>query len=177
MDIQINLLPEEFRPRPPVETRTLLLVFLIVGLLAGGAFLYMSKATAVSERIEIEERTAAVNAEAQAFSSDKEAAALTKSINALKAVEQSYDSFVGSRIHWGNSLDRIDELVPQGIDVNDVTQAGNSAVVSGVASNYSAVASYGRALDIDTRFTLAGVPSLSGSTFSLTVRVATGGGS
>ena len=177
MDIQINLLPEEFRPRPAVETRTLLLVFLIVGLLAGGAFLYMTKSTVESDTMEIEKQTAAVNAEAQALSSDKEAVALTKSIDALKAVEKSYDSFVAARIHWGNTLDRIDALVPQGIDINDVTQVGKGAVVSGVASNYSAVASYGRALDIDTRFTLAGVPSLSGSNFSLIIDVASGGGS
>ena len=39
MDIQINLLPDELRPRPPVETRTLLLVFLIVALIAGAALL------------------------------------------------------------------------------------------------------------------------------------------
>ena len=177
MDIQINLLPEELRPRPPVETRTMLLVFLMVALLAGSVFLYMAKSSAESEGGSMEERIAAVDQEVNTLSSNAEAVALSKSITNLKAAEKSYSAFVSKRIDWGDALDRVNALVPQGIQLNQLTQTGKNLEVEGTASNYSAVASFGRSLDIDRMFTLTGVPYLNGSDFSLVVAVAAGGGS
>jgi Tfp pilus assembly protein PilN len=177
MDIQINLLPDELRPKPPVEMKNLLLVVLVVALLAGSVFLYMSKANATSDRIDMEERTAAVTREAQALGSDPEAVALNQSITRLKAVEKNYSSFVATRIDWGDAVDRVNALVPQGIQITKLTQAGATLKIEGTTSGYSAVASYGRALDIDGKFVLAGVPFLNGSSFSLVIFVAGGGGS
>ena len=181
MDIQINLLPDELRPRPPVETRTLLLVFLIVALIAGAAMLYVAKSGVDSDRMDMEARTASMVQEAQAVSSDSEAVALTASISRLKTMKKNFDAFVAARIDWGDALERVNALVPEGIELRDLTQAGNKLVIEGRAPGYNLVASYARALDIDRRFTLAGVPYLQASgegkpEFGVIVKVAPGGG-
>lgn len=176
MNIEINLLPEELRPRPPVETRTLLLIVVIVALAAGCAFLVQAKISTNAEIADLEKRIVAVNQEIESVSGNPEAIALIRSIDDLKAVKQSYDSFVASRISWGDALERVRAHVPTGVDdIRTLTQSGNILVVEGTASNYSAVASYGRALDRDSKLALAGLPSIDGTTYSLIVTVAPGG--
>ncbi len=175
MNIEINLLPEELRPRPPVETRTLLLIVVIVALAAGCAFLVQAKISTNAEIADLEKRIVAINQEIESVSSNPEAIALTTSITNLKAMKQSYDSFVASRISWGDAVERVRAHVPTGVDISTLTQSGNLLVVEGTASNYSAVASYGRALDRDSKLALAALPSLSGTTYSLIVQVAPGG--
>ncbi len=181
MNIEINLLPEELRPRPPLESRSLLAIVVIVALVAGGVFLYMAKAGAVSDRADMQARVVSINQEVQALTSNSEAAALTKSIANLKAAEKSYDTFVATRIDWGDALARANALVPSGISVTKMTQVGATLKIEGTASGYSAVASYGGALDTDRRFVLSGVPHLSqgtegGTAFTVIVGVAPGGG-
>ena len=175
MNIEINLLPEELRPRPPVETRTLLLIVVIVALAAGCAFLVQAKISTNAEIADLEKNIVAINQEIGSVSGNPEAIALTRSINDLKAVKQSYDSFVASRISWGDALERVRAQVPTGVDIRKLTQSGSTLVVEGTASGYSAVASYGRALDRDSKLALAALPSISGTTYSLAVKVASGG--
>lgn len=175
MNIEINLLPDELRPRPAVEMRTLLGIVLIVALAAGCAFLVQAKISTSSEIDDLETRIAAINQEIVSVSSNPEAVALTKSIKDLKEMKQSYDNFVASRISWGDALARVRAHVPTGVDIRTLTRSGNTLKIEGTASNYSAVASYGRALDRDSKLALAGLPSISGTTYSLVVRVAAGG--
>ena len=175
MNIEINLLPEELRPRPPVETRTLLLIVVIVALAAGCAFLVQAKISTNAEIADLEKRIVAINQETASVSGNPEAIALTTSITNLKAMKQSYDSFVASRISWGDAVERVRAHVPTGVDIRTLTQSGDTLVVEGTASNYSAVASYGRALDRDSKLALAALPSISGTTYSLIVQVAPGG--
>ena len=57
-----------------------------------------------------------------------------------------------------------------------MTQGGNALLVEGITSGeYSAVASYGRALNTDRGFTLRGLPSLTETAFSLIIKVEPGG--
>jgi len=185
MNIEINLLPEELRPRPPVETRSLVLIVLAVALVAGAVFLFMAKAGADSDRADMEARIASINQEINTLSTNTEAVALTKSITALKAVKASYQTFLAARIDWGDAIRAANEVVPQGIYSNEFTQAGTTLKIEGTTTGYSAVASYARALDIDRRFILTGVPSLerrtiegggTSSVFGIIVEVAPGGG-
>jgi Tfp pilus assembly protein PilN len=91
-------------------------------------------------------------------------------------VKQSYESFVASRISWGDALERVRAHVPTGVDIRTLTQSsGNTLVVEGTASNYSAVASYGRALDRDSKLDLAVLPKIDGTTYKVVVKVAPGG--
>ncbi len=176
MNIEINLLPQELRPRPPVETRTLLLIVVIVALVAGCAFLVQAKISTNAEIADLEKHIVAVNQKIESVSGDPEAIALIRSINDLNAVKQSYDSFVASRISWGDALERMRAHVPTGVDIRTLTQSsGNTLEVEGTASNYSAVASYGRALDRDSKLDLAVLPKIDGTTYKVVVKVAPGG--
>ncbi len=176
MNIEINLLPVELRPRPPVETRTLLLIVVIVALVAGCTFLVQAKISTNAEIADLEKHIVAINQEIESVSSNPEAIALTTSINNLEAMKQSYDSFVASRISWGDALERVRAHVPMGVDIRTLTQSsGNTLVVEGTASNYSAVASYGRALDRDSKLDLAVLPKIDDTTYKVVVKVAPGG--
>ena len=176
MNIEINLLPEELRPRPSVEPGTLLVIILIVALAAGCGFLIQAKMSVNSETESMQERVVAINKEVSTVSSNPEALTLVNSINRLKAVKGSYDTFRASRIEWGDTLERVTSNAPTGVAITALTQTANSLVVDGSASGFGAVTSYGRALDRDEKLALAGIPSLSGLVYSLIVRVMPGGG-
>ncbi len=176
MNIEINLLPDELRPRPPVEMRTLLFIVLIVVLAAGCAFLVQAKISTSSEIADMETRIAEINQEIVSVSSNPEAVALTESIKDLKEMKQSYDSFVASRISWGSALERVEAHATSVDKISELTQSGNTLKIEGTASGYSAVTSYGRSLDWDSKLTLSGMPSLTGTKYSLIVKVAPGGG-
>jgi len=178
MNVEINLLPEEFRPRAPVETRTLLVIVLVLALAVGCYFLYQAKSNAKAEIADLEKNIAAVNQQIDTITRD--AQGLTNSISTLKTVTRSYESFVASKITWGDALARVQSHKPSGVALGGLTQKGNTLEIQGTAggtsSSFSGVTSYGRALDGDTKFTLAGWPTLKSATFSLTIKVAPGGG-
>jgi len=175
MNIDINLLPEELRPRPPVETRTLLVIVLILALAAGCYLLFQAKSDAQAEIADLEKDIAEVNQQIDTIT--KDAQGLTSSISKLETVTKNYESFVDSRVIWGDALYRAHSHVPTLVGISKLTQDGNSLVIEGTAKKYSDATSYGRALDRDTKFTLAGWPTLKeAATFSLTIEVAPGGG-
>lgn len=177
MNIEINLLPEELRPRPPVETRILLLIVVIVALVAGCAFLVQAKSGTNAEIAELEKKIVEINQDIDDVSSNPEALELIRSISDLKAVKQSYESFLASRISWGDALERVRAHKPTGVDnISALHQSGNILVVEGTASGgYRPVASYGRALDRDSMLALAVLPKIDGTTYKLVVTVASGG--
>ncbi|TET14512.1 MAG: hypothetical protein E3J81_06555 [Dehalococcoidia bacterium] len=174
MNIDINLLPEELRPRPAVETRTLFVILLILALAGGCYLLFDAKSDAEAEMADLEESIDEVNQQINGIR--QEGQALKNSVDRLDTLTKSYESFVASRIIWGSALERVQSLKPTGVDISALTQQGNTLLIGGTSSGYSAVTSYGRALDRDTKFTLSGWPTLNSATFSLTVRVALGGG-
>lgn len=176
MNIEINLLPVELRPRPPVETKSLIVALLIVALVAGSVFLYMAKSSADSDRVGMENRIKEIDRETAALQA--EARSLTDAISNIKEANKSYDAFRAARIDWGNALERVQDLKPQGIDIKNLTQDGRTLEVGGsVRGGYGTVASYASSLDDDRRFALAGIPSLKDGDFSLILAVAPGGGS
>lgn len=178
MNIEINLLPEELRPRPPLETRTLLVIVLVLALAAGCYLLYQAKSDAEAGIADLEKNIAAVNQQIDTITRD--AQGLTSSISTLKTVTKSYESFVASKVIWGDALARVQSHKPSGVALSGLTQEENTLVIQGTAggasTSFRAVTSYGRALDRDTKFTLAGWPTLTAGTFSLTIKVAPGGG-
>jgi len=175
MNIEINLLPEELRPRPPVETKNLILALVIVALVAGCAFMYTAKSGAESDRVSMENRITEIDQETAALQAA--AKPLTDAISNLKTANTNYEAFEAARIDWGDALARVQALVPQGIVIDKLTQDENTLILEGSTSGYSAVASYARSLDLDRRFVLAGIPSLKVNDFSLILVVAPGGGS
>jgi len=174
MNIEINLLPEELRPRPPVETKTFIMAIGILALVAGSAFLFMEKSSADSDRVAMEDRIDVIEREKTAILNTYNQ--LNKTIGNLKTLSEDYSYFVDRRVDWGVAVEDVDALIPKGIQVVGMTQAGNALIVEGTTSGgYSAVASYGRALNTDKGFTLMGLPSLTATAFSLIIQVEPGG--
>lgn len=176
MNIDINLIPKELRPKPFIDTRTFVLIVAVIVLGFGCFYFFNAKGNAQSDTASMEQEILRLNQQATSLSTNKEAVALTKSIGQLKVAKQSYDSFLASRVLWGAALERLYALAPRGVDINSIKQAGNGITIEGKASSYTDVADFARALDNDTGFSLAGLPSLKGDAFSLTINVAPGGG-
>lgn len=175
MNIEINILPRELRARPLVDVRTILLVVLIIALGYGCYFFLQSKSDVQAENADIATRTAAIKQEALSLSTNPEALALQSSINQLKAAKQSYDTFMASKVEWGDALAGVYAAVPKGVSITSIAQSGNNLVITATASSYTAVADYGLALDNDADFVLLGIPSFSGGTATLNISVAPGG--
>lgn len=183
MNIDINVLPAELRPRALIDSKTVVLIFAILLLGFGCYYFYNANSDSQSQITNLQSQIKTSQEQTAALSSNPEAVQLINSINQLKGAKQSYEAFVASRVMWGNALDGVYLLVPVGVDIASITQSGNNLVITGTAASYTAVSDYGRALDNDPRFALVALPSFqsgkssSNGSFSLTVSVAPGGGS
>ena len=175
MNIDINLIPQELRPKPFIGTRTLVLIVVVVVLGFGCFYFFNAKSNAQSDTASMEQEILRMNQQAASLSTNQEAVALTKSIGQLKVAKQSYDSFVASKVLWGAALERVYALAPKGVDIDSIKQAGNSITIAGKASSYTDVARFGRDLDNEPKFALAGLPSFASTGFTLTINVAAGG--
>jgi Tfp pilus assembly protein PilN len=176
MNIDINILPAELRPKALIDTKTFVLIVVILLLGVGCFYFYHAKSNSQAEIANLGSQIETTQQQTAALSSNAEAVQLTNSINKLKAAKQGYEALVASRVMWGNALAGVYSLAPVGVNITSITQNGNALVIAGGASSYTNAADYGRALDKDPRFTLMGLPSFSDGTFSLTVSVAPGGG-
>ena len=178
MNIDINILPEELRPKPLIDTKTVALIVVILLLGFGCYHFYQAKSDSQAEIATMQSELKTTQQQITALSSDPEAVQLTNSINQLKAAKQSYDAFVASRVLVGNALDGVYSLASGRVNIVSITQSGGTLLINGSASSYSDLSGYVSALENDpTRFSVAGLPSYSsGGSFSLTVSVAPGGG-
>ena len=177
MNIEINLLPEELLPKPPVESRTLLVGVLVVALVACCVFFFQAKGSADGEIADLEASIASVSKQIETVSSNSEAVALKQSIDKLKTATNHYQTFVESRVLWGRALAEVEDYLPQGVSLGSVTEkADNTVQLTGSASDYADVDSYFSVLDKDDSFSAPVGPTFSGSSFTLLVQVAGGGG-
>jgi Tfp pilus assembly protein PilN len=176
MNIDINILPAELRPKALIDTKTFALVVVILLLGFGCFYFYHAKSNSQAEIANLQSQLTTTQQQTAALSSNAEAVQLISSISQLKAAKQGYEALVASRVMWGNALAGVYSLVPVGVNISTITQTGNALVIAGGASSYTDVSGYVSALDKDPRFTLMGLPSFSDGTFSLTVSVAPGGG-
>jgi Tfp pilus assembly protein PilN len=175
MNIEINILPKELRARPLVDARTVILIVLVIALGYGCYFFYQARSDVQSKNAEIAARTAAIKQEVMTVSTNPEAVALQNSIKQLQAAKQSYDTYMASKVEWGDALTQVYAAVPKGVSITNIAQSGNNLVITATASNYTAVAEYGLALDSEADFVLLGIPSFSGSTATLNIGVTPGG--
>lgn len=177
MNIDINILPAELRPKALIDTKTFALIVVILLLGVGCFYFFHAKTDSQANIASLQTQTKTMQQQTAALSSNQDALKLISSINQLKAAKQSYDAFVASRVLVGNALDGVYSLTPMSVDVGSITQqGGNILIIAGSAPSYTDASDYGRALNNDPRFTLVGLPSFSDGTFSLTISVAPGGG-
>jgi hypothetical protein len=114
MDIDINLLPEEIRPKPLLNARMLLLL-VVVGVLGFGCYyFYDLKAGTEADAAVAESRIEAVEDEASDLANNAEAKEIVAGISEakatlaeLEAATSDYVVFKDSRIGWGEVVDRV----------------------------------------------------------------------
>lgn len=178
MNIDINILPEELRSKPLIDTKTVVLIVVILLLGFGCYYFYQAKSDSQADITKMQGEIRTAQQQTAALSSDPAVVQLTNSINQLKAAKQSYDAFVASQVLLGNALDGVYTPSFNRVNITSITQSSATLVIKGTASSYTGLSSYVSALDNDPRFSVAGLPSFSSSdgSFSLTVSVAPGGG-
>ena len=138
MNIDINILPAELRPKALIDSKTFALIVVIL-LLGFGCFYFANaKSNSQAEITNLQSQLTTTQQQTAALSSNAEAVQLTNSINQLKAAKQGYDAFVTSRVMWGNALDGVYALVPTGVDIATIAQSGSNALVmKGSAQSYA----------------------------------------
>jgi Tfp pilus assembly protein PilN len=181
MNIDINLLPKELRAKPLVDTRTLVLIVLVLALAVGCFFAYHAKSSAQAENASIQNRTEAMVQEASSISSNPEAIQLYNSIGQLRSAQQDYSSYRASLVGWGDALTRLYNLVPGSVIIKSIVQTpatGNILVVQGGTTEWSGVNEFVGRLDLDPGFKLLSLPTFDATsgTFTLAIGVAPGGG-
>jgi Tfp pilus assembly protein PilN len=176
MNIDINILPAEMRPKALVDTKTFALIVVILLLGVGCFYFGHAKSSSQADIANMQSQISTMQQKTTDLVSNADAQKLINAINQLKATKQSYDAFLASRVLMGNALNGVYALVPAFVDINSIAEKGNTLVITGSAPTYTDASDYGRALDNDPRFALLGLPSFSDGTFSLTVSVAAGGG-
>jgi len=175
MNIDINILPAELRPKPLVDTRTFALIVVVL-LLGFGCFYFAhAKMDSQADIANMQSQIKTMQQQTTALTSNPDAVKLKNSITQLQAAQNGYKAFVASRVAWGNALIGVYSLVPMDVDIASITQKGNTLVIAGTAPSYTDVSDYGRALNNDARFALEGLPSFTNGKFSLTISVAPGG--
>ena len=184
MDISINLLPRELRAKPFIDPKVLLLIILI-GVLAGCCFYFYAMTNSAGNGTEqAKQNTAQYKKDTQTLTNNPELVslkasidAMTRAIDAKNAANRHFDSYMASRVLWGDALARVYSYVPLGVTIKALAQSAgdpNSLVVTGTARNYGNLTTYAVQLTQDKRLTLASLPPLSAGTFTLTVGVAPG---
>lgn len=176
MNIDINILPAELRPKALIDTKTFALIVVILLLGLGCFYFFNAKSSSQAEIANLSSQIETMQQQTTALSSNPEAVKLISSINQLKAAKQGYEAFAASRVVLGNALYDVYALVPTGVNIASITQKGSTLEIAGSASSYTEVSDYGRALDNDTRFSVTGLPSFNDGTFKLTISVTPGGG-
>jgi len=173
MNIDINILPAELRPKALIDTKTFALIVVILLLGVGCFYFAHAKSSSQADIANLQTQTTTMQQQTAALASN--AQKLISSINQLKADKQRYDAFLASRVLVGNALYRVYSLVPAFVSISSIAERGGNTLV--ITPSYTDASDYGRALNNAPGFTLVGLPSFSSDgTFSLTVSVAPGGG-
>ena len=181
MNIDINLLPEDLRPQPPIRARTLVMLVLIVALAGSGYFLFDMMSNAKAETTVSEERIAdfentidQIESELNSTSGNPQATALSAEVASKRTSRDHQSAFASSRIRWGSALESVYNYVPKGVALNSLTQAGNNLIVKGTASEFDDVTPFSQALDRDVKFRAPVGVSYESPDFSLNLTVETG---
>jgi Tfp pilus assembly protein PilN len=154
VNIDINILPEELRPKPFIDTKTVGLIVVILLLCFGCYHFYQAKSNSQADITKMQGQIKTTQQQITSLSSNPDAKKLITSINQLKAAKQSYDAFVASRVLVGNALDGVYTLALGRVNIVSITQSSSSLLIKGSATSYNAVSSYVSALENDPRFSV-----------------------
>jgi len=176
MNLDFNLLPDEYRARPPIDAKTLLLVVLVLVLIGGAFFLFQSKSTVDGEIEDLNTSIATINKQIAQLSQNPEVEQLEARIAQLETQKAYYPAFVDARILWGNTVQSVYyDTRPGEVAINSLSQKSNILTINGVTEDYTYITSYAKVLNDMPQFILDYGPSYSASgAYSMRIKVAGG---
>lgn len=186
MSMEINLLPEEFKPKPLIKPQTLAVVIMVLILGFGCFHFYTTKADNKAQAAEVGDQIDDIQNQIRDYENNSEAVGLKSKIaeksqekNKLEGMNNDYITFTNSRIEWGYVINSLREKVPWGVTITAISQGGggNEVTVQGIANNYDREAAYVTSLEADSLFSDVTTLSWQSSTgqFSLSFTVDAGG--
>ncbi len=148
--LDINLLPDRYRPRWPAPA-TVLAWLVAVALLVS---LFLSYRTYRSAVLEYEAQRAALEAAQQQLEAEDSLAAELEALRAdieaaqqqAAALQRSADALAVQEIGWGTTLNSILSLAPDGLEVTSVVQSEDTVALQGTAEAYYLPLAYAAAL-------------------------------
>ncbi len=142
MKIDINLLPEEYRPKRWVLPLTVGLIVLVMAVGYYGSVFYGRNVSANSELEQMQSQVDAINAETKKVLSDPTMDEYKERIDeaqvmieTLKAMERDYEARNSERIYWKPVLQTIRELAPTDVKLTSFEQEGDEITVEGELSS------------------------------------------
>jgi Tfp pilus assembly protein PilN len=142
MKVDMNLLPEEYRPKRWALPLTIGLIVFILAVGYYGFGLYGKNATANSEVEHLQSQLDSINAEIAKEMSDTTVqdyeeliAEAQAEIDRLTAMEQDYEMRNAERIYWKPVLQTVRELAPHDVILKSFEQNGNELIVEGETSS------------------------------------------
>jgi len=186
MNVEINLLPEEFKPKPLIQPPTLAILLVVLVLGFGCFHFYSVKADKEAQAAEIETNIESMQSQMMTLQSGslasglrEEVSALTNEKNQLDQMNSDYTLFTGSRVEWGYVIEKVEIRKPWGVYLTSIVQGGDGSVVTvtGTANNYERETAYVALLEMESKF--SDVTTLSwqadSGVFSLSFNVESGG--
>ncbi len=162
--IDLDLLPSEYKPSKLLRLNFILVLAAIVlaGLIAPFVILEVN----ASSRIDSLEDTLSLrNAELnELYGKQAEATALQAQIDAadnkLNSMEQDYQTFREELVLWSEIIDEIDDLLPGGITLSNITQTGSEITLVGSTGDIETLNDYALELEESDYFSSATIKAV-----------------
>jgi len=142
MRVDMNLLPEEHRPKHWALPLTVGLIIVIMAVGYYGFGYYERNAIANSDVEQLQSQLDSINAEIEKESSDTAIAEYEAliaeaqaEIESLQVMEWDYETRNSERIYWKPVLQTIRELAPSDVILTSFEQNGNELIVEGELSS------------------------------------------
>jgi Tfp pilus assembly protein PilN len=153
--IQLNLLPEELRPRPVIRPVTAILLIIVILLGVGTYGFYKGKSNTDNKVDKLKAQQATLEQQTTAALKNPEIARLQSLITQVQVQvdaqglpKQDYQSFMGSWVNWDQVLAQLYSLLPAGVSLDSVAEkAGNTLALEGTAPTTKAIFDYSLALE------------------------------
>ena len=182
--IDLDLLPDEYKPRKVSRVTTVLVIVVVVMVCLAGLLIFL-KTNADSQVDSLEDELVTVTADYNgAVKLVKDGKALQDQIDAaeskLEAIEQDYETYKAYLV-WSVIIKEIDDAIPgTRLRLSSITQSGTSISLVGTANEASYIWNYATNLEEKEYFwdvTPTSIVSTgASSSFTITMKYGSGGG-
>ena len=183
--VDLNLLPDEYKPRKVSKTSTVLVILVVVMVCLAGLFIFL-KTNTDGKIGTLEDELVTVTADYNvARNVVTEGKALQDQIDAaeskLEAIEGDYEIYKEDLILWSVIIKEIDDAIPgTRLSLKSITQSGSSINLVGTANEDNYVYNYATNLEENEYFWGVTVKSIvssgASSSFTITMKYGNGGG-